>query len=411
MKERSAKAKKLKYLDHFNRRNFFKGLGFMSLTSMVKCKGGDSKTPTLEINIKNPRIPIPTVQSIGVTPLVNCAGTLTRLSGSLMPPEVKMAMMKAAEQFVEMDDLMNYVGKRLAELTGAEWGAVFAGACAAMQGVACACMVGTDPEKMLYLPHTEKLDKNECICRSYRGYTRAVWATGMKMIVARNSEEAEAAVNEKTAMIFVRSEDYLIEVGKKYNIPTVVDRAADELTKPIEYLEKGADLVIYSGGKCTRGPQSSGLLLGRKDIVNAAFLNMAPHHAFGRPSKVGKEEIMGLLTAVDLWYNGRDHEAEDLEQKRKLEYISEQITQIPAVTTKLNPPKGLSDRSWILNINWDRNTIKITNSEMKKVLFNGKPRIEMPTSGDGMLIRTYVSKDGDEIIVAKRLIEIFKSVM
>ena len=410
MKARLVEAEKLAFLDHLTRRNFFKGLGLMSLTSMVKCGGGASKTPTFEVKIKNPRIPIPTVQSIGATPVVNCYGTYTYLSGSLMPPEVKMAMMKAAEQFVEMDDLMNCVGKRLAELTGAEWGAVFSGCCGALQGAACACMVGTDPEKMLYPPHTELLDKNECICRGYGGYTRAVWATGMKMIVARNRAEAEAIVNEKTAMIFGGSDDF-IGVGRKYNIPILVDCAADELTKPIEYLEKGADLVAYSGGKCIRGPQSSGLLFGRKDLVNAAFLNMAPHHAFGRPSKVGKEEIMGCLAAVDLWYNGRDHEAEQLEWKRRVEYISAQITQIPTVTTTVNPPKGLDNRSWTLNINWDRNTIKITNREMEKVLFNGKPRIAMPTSGEGMFVQPYQTQEGDEIIVANRLKEVFSSVM
>ena len=134
------------------------------------------------------------------------------------------------------------------------------------------------------------------------------------MIVARNSEEAEAAVNEKTAMMFGGS-DYIIAVGNKYNIPILVDRAALGVTKPIEDLERGADLVAVSGGKIMRGPQPTGILFGRKDLVTAAFLNMYPHHSFGRICKLGKEEIMGCLAAVDLYINGTDQEALRLEWK------------------------------------------------------------------------------------------------
>ena len=408
MKAQSAEAKKHAFLDHFTRRNFFKGMGFMSLTSMANCGGETSNKPTLELEIKNPRIPIPTYESIGATPIVNLVHDYTTLGGCLMPPEVKMAMLKAAEQYVQIDDLMYYVGKRLSELTGAEWGAIFPGAAACLAASALACMVGSDPERRMYPPHTEGL-KNECICRSYRGYGRAIWSTGMKMIVARNREEAEAAVNEKTSMMFGGS-DYIIEVGNKYNIPILVDRAALGVGKPIEDLERGADLVAVSGGKIMRGPQPTGLLFGRKDLVDAAFLNMYPHHSFGRICKLGKEEIMGCLAAVDLYINGTDQEALRLEWKRSIEYINEQITQIPTVTTKVNPPRGPLGY-WSLDVGWDQNTIKISSEEVAKQLLNGTPRIFVRIRGDHIYLETAFAQEGDEIVGARRLKEIFSSAM
>ena len=375
-----------------SRRDLFKGTGLAALAGL----GGCGKTGESEAH--KDRIPIPTVQSLGLKPVVNCWGTYTHHSGSLLEPEVKKAMMKASEQYVLMDDLGEAVGRRLGELTGSEWGVVTSGAAAALAAATCACIVGTDPEKMLLLPHTEGL-KNEVICRGFGTYTRAVWMVGVKMIVVKTREEMEAAVNERTAMMFGNSDD-IISVGKKFGIPVLYDAAAENLTVPNVHLEKGCDLVVYSGGKCLRGPQSSGMLIGRKDLCVAAWLNMAPHHAYGRPMKVDKEAIMGLVAAVDLWVNGRDHEAEWKEWEFRLNYIIERISDVPTLKTQINQPRGLSNKAPSLTITWDEERLKLTYEEAKKRLLDQDPRISVPIGRGGMTIQPYQTQKGDEIRIA-----------
>jgi len=198
----------------------------------------------------------------------------------------------------------------------------------------------------------------------------------------------------------------MVRIGKKYGIPVMVDAAAERPDVPNVYLEAGADLVCYSGGKCMRGPQSAGLLLGRKDLVQAAFLNISPHHTLGRPMKVGKEEIMGMLAATEMWVNGRDHKAEWKEWERKLKHISDAVTSIPTVTTEVVQPDRPSNYAPRLSITWDQNKVKITPGEVNEKLYDGNPGIEMPYGSRGMTIMSYMLEPGDEVPVAKRLKEV-----
>ncbi len=396
-----------------SRRKLLKGAGLAAVAGTAGC-GSAERTPAT-------RIPPVDYASLGVRPIINCKGTYTALSGSLILPEVREAMDRASRAYVPMDELMEGVGRRIAELTGAEWGMITAGCNAAQFGAACACVVGADPEKMAILPDTRGM-KNEMITPSWHRnvYDRAFTMAGITMISVDTLDEYEAAFSDKTAMICVLGDqsdrgafmlDDIIRVAKKHNIPVFVDAAAERPDVPDLYLEAGADLVGYSGGKCLRGPQSSGILMGRKDLCKAAFLNLSPHHALGRPMKCGKEEIMGCLAALEMWINGRDHEAEWKEWLRRFDYISAALANIPSVRTEVVEPTMRSNYAPRLSITWEQDAVGISPDNVAFKLDEGVPRIQMSPSRNGMMIMSYMMEDGDEIPVASRLKEILTAAM
>jgi L-seryl-tRNA(Ser) seleniumtransferase len=395
------------FLGSLTRRGFFRGSGIAALAGLFGANRAAGKR----------KGPVTTYESIGVKPVINCWGTMTILSGSLMLPEVNAAIEESAKHYVHMDELMEGAGKRLAELTGAEWGIVTSGAAGALAGATAACMAGADPEKMAMLPDTTGMPNEVIVHRSHRNvYDRSLWMTGARMVEVDSREAMEAAVNDKTAVIMVLGEaldnraitlEEIVAIGKKHSVPVLVDAAAERPDVPNIYLKAGADLVTYSGGKCLRGPQSAGILLGRKDLCRAAFLNISPHHGFGRPMKVGKEEVIGMLTALDMWINHRDHKAEFSEWERKLGYIVKTIMRTPGVAATINQPRGRSNVAPTLSISWDTAKVRISPEEAHRLLREGKPRIWMPSSGRGLSIMSYMMEKGDEVVVAKRLREIF----
>ena len=394
--------------NRLTRRDLFKGSGLAALAGFTGCSNAKDTAA--------PKITIPTYESIGAKSIINCMGTHTNRGGSLMLPEVMKAMEEANKHYVRMDDLMERVGKRLAELTGAEWGCVTSGAAGAMFAATCACIAGADPEKMAMLPETDGMKNEVLVPKDQRHiYDRSIWMVGAKMIEVETAEEMEANVTERTCMIDCWSEvlhqsnislEDMVRIGKKHGIPVMVDAAAERPDVPDRYIRTGADLVCYSGGKCVRGPQSAGLLLGRKDLVQAAFLNCAPHHALGRPMKVGKEEIMGMLAAMEMWVHGRDHKAEWKEWERKLQHISDAVTSIPSVKTEVIQPDRPSNNAPRLSVTWDQEEVKISPQEVNEQLYEGDPGIEMPFNSRGMSIMSYMLEEGDEIPVAKRFREV-----
>jgi uncharacterized pyridoxal phosphate-dependent enzyme len=403
-------------VNRLSRRTFFKGAGLAAAAGISGCE------KPAGFSVQADRIPIPTYESINVTPLINCRGTYTAMSGSLMLPETRKAMIKASERYVMIEELMNGVGARISEMTGAEWGIVTSGCAAALFAATAACVAGTDRELQARLPMPPNVKdmKNECImCKSHRnGYDRAVRMLGVNIIEVETKEEMEAAVNERTAMILIMGQsiktgtitfENMIAIGKKNNIPVLVDAAAERPDVPNMYLQGGADLVAYSGGKCLRGPQSSGLLMGRKDLCQAAFRNISPHGGMGRPMKVGKEEIMALLTALDLWINGRDHAAERKEWDRRFAYISDKVTQVASVKTEVVEANTRPNNAPTLHITWDPNTVKIEPREVAKQLTEGSPRIVLFTGENGVRIMSYMMEPDDEIPVASRIHEILSS--
>ena len=278
-------------------------------------------------------------------------------------PEVRAAMDAATKHFVQMDELAEAVGRRLAELTGAEWGMVSAGCAAGLKHVTAACVAGGNPEKLIRIPDLTGLDKTEVVVpRTSRSvYDHAIRNIGVKMIMVDTLEELANALSPRTAMIYLtaegeastgRSLENVAKIAKPKDIPILVDAAAEVLTIPNVHLQRGATVVAYSGGKAIRGPQCAGLLLGRKDILMSAWQASSPHHGPGRDNKVGREETLGMLAAVEAWVK-RDHEAEWKTWLSWLDTISKRVSTIDGVKTAVREPNGLSNRSPALMISWD----------------------------------------------------------
>ena len=256
---------------------------------------------------------------IGIRPLINCRGTITAISGSTSLPEVKQAMYNASLYHVRMDEMMEAVGAELGKLSGAEWGIATTGTAAATCIATVACIAGTDVEKSQALPYIKKKDQVVIPKTSRNPYDIGVRMCGVEMVEFSSPEELRAKISDRTAMMYIlanprwdntpMSTKNLAAIAKEHGVPVFVDAAATELDLPNPHIEAGADLVAYSGGKCMRGPQSSGLLIGKKDLCQAAYFQGAPHHNYGRAMKCSKEETMGLLAAVRAWRK-RDHEAE-----------------------------------------------------------------------------------------------------
>jgi L-seryl-tRNA(Ser) seleniumtransferase len=275
---------------------------------------------------------------------------------------------------------------------------------------------------MQRLPNVAGL-KNEVIVPyySHNVYDHAARMVGVKLVVVRDKAELEPAFNERTAMVYILAGPNddgalgtraIAEVARRKNVPVVVDAAAEILTlKPNVHLERGASAVAYSGGKCIRGPQAAGLLLGDKSLLQGAWVNSAPHHAFGRSLKVGKEEIMGMLAAVEMWVK-RDHKAEWAEWESRLGQISTSVQRVAGVTAKINQPSAdLSNRTPELVIQWDGAKLQITGQEMAKILRDTDPRV-IVARGTGsrpgnmastLAIVPYQMQPGDEKVVAERV--------
>ena len=358
---------------------------------------------------------VPTYEDIGVRPLVNCRGTLTMIGGSIMLPEVVEAMAVAAGRFVNLDELMEAVGGRLAELLQVEWGLVTSGCAAALCQVTAACVAGRDPENIVRLPDTHGMKSEVIVPAGHRHvYDHAIRMVGVEIIEVETVSDLEAAIGEQTAMFAVKgnvadqgqiSIGDLARCGVARGIPTLVDAAAERPDIPNRYLAAGADAVAYSGGKCLRGPQSSGLVLGRKDLLQTAFLHGAPHHSLGRPMKAGKEEIMGLLAAVEQWVQ-RDMEAEWRQWEGWLENIAAAASQFPSVTTAIAQPETRSDMTPRLSIEWNRDQLDIEPRAVQAQLEAGEPRIEVNCSDRGIAIMAYTLEPGEDEIISRRLGEV-----
>jgi D-glucosaminate-6-phosphate ammonia-lyase len=357
---------------------------------------------------------------IGVQPFINCTATYTINGGSQMLPEVIATIEQASHYHVNIDELMAKVSERLAQYLQVPWGIVTAGAAAALTHGTAACIAGADPEKMQRLPNLEGL-KNEVIMprESRVVYDHAVRTLGVKIIEVNSTEELQSAIGPRTAMIEILGQHFgsakldlkdIAPIARKANIPILVDAAADYLIVPNPYLALGADLVAYSGGKIIRGPQTAGLLVGREDLVRAAWANSAPHHAFGRAIKVSKEEIAGMLRAVEIWSTQRDIKGDFKEWESWYAHITEQITRVPGVKTEVRGP-ARGGPFPTLNVSWDPAKVQLTAGEVGRKMLEGEPRIMTHAEGEGhsFLIRPVALKPDQYKIVAQRLTEVLRS--
>ena len=364
-------------------------------------------------------------QRIGVEPVINCRGTFTIIGGSVPRPRVSEAQREASPFFVQLDELALGVGQRLAELTGAEWGMVSSGCAAALKHVAAGCVTGGNPENLVRIPHLTGFEKTEVVVpRRYRTtYDHGIRTLGVTMIAVDTPEEMEKALGPKTAMIYLMannnvppdgpfSYEQIMRMAKPLNIPVLADAAAEDLTIPNVHLQRGVDVVAYSGGKALCGPQSAGLILGRKDILMAAWQASSPHHGPGRDNKVNKDEQIAMVAAVEDWI-ARDHVAKEREWRTWLENIGRRVSAINGVTYSVSDlSSGLSNRSLRLSISWNPEVFNLYGTDVAEICATTKPRIAIGGSyldnngRTGVSITSGQMQSGEDRIVADRLYEI-----
>ena len=353
-------------------------------------------------------------KELGIRTFINAAGTYTSMTGSLMPKEVIEAINYGALQYVNLDELQDKVGARIAELLDCEYATVSSGCFGAMSIAMAGVICGKDQEKVKKLPNTRGM-KNEVIMQESHtiGYAQALTNVGAKVVKVKTARDLEKSINKKTAMLWFLNANTgrgqikwkeFIELGKKHGIPTFIDCAAD--VPPVENLfrftKMGFDMVAFSGGKGLRGPQSAGLLLGKKKYIEAARLHTPPRgETIGRGMKVNKEEVLGMLAALEL-YLSRDHDAEWKMWEDQINMISEAAKSVGDVETKISVPK-YANCVPTLRINWDQNKIKISPDELRKKLREGNPSIQTDGDKNSIGMTTWMMVPGQETIVSKRI--------
>jgi len=372
---------------------------------------------------------------LGVRTIINCRGTWTYLSGSLELPEVRAAQLEAAKRFVDITELQHAVGRRLAEVTGAESGMVTSGAAGAMASATAACLAGNDPAKIWQLPDTTGLKHEVVMVGGRSAFDSAIRLAGAKLVLVYSRQELQNALNANSAMIYTTDigEDLAqeITIAKGARVPLLLDDAAG--IPPIDniklYAKMGTDLYTFSGGKGLMGPQCSGLLLGRKDLIEAALANTNPWEgAICRPMKVGKEEIIGCLAAVESWLR-MDLNALTSDWDGRVRRIAKLVETVPGVRTDIQIPKD-GNRYPTLSVTWDEKDWGFTVAECARKLSEGDPRIEVLTKNNPSLVPGVIegnpnrkgaeAKDqlqivsmtlqpGEDIIVGRRLREILNT--
>ena len=361
-------------------------------------------------------------KELGLRTFINAAGTYTSMTGSLMPKEVIEAIGYSADEYVNLDDLQDKVGERIAELLECEYATVSSGCFGAMSIGMAGVITGKDPKKVKQLPNTNGM-KNEVIMQESHsiGYAQALTNVGAKIVKVKTAKQLENAISNKTCMLWflnahtdrgeIKWEEF-ISLGKKYKIPTFIDCAAD--VPPVENLfrftKMGFDLVAFSGGKGLRGPQSAGLLLGKREYIEAARMHTPPRgETIARGMKVNKEEVLGMLAALEL-YLEKDHNKEWEMWESQIKLISESASSVEGVETEIHVPK-YANHVPSLRIRWNEKKVKISPNEVRKQLSEGHPSIQTVGDSTSVGITTWMMVPGQERIVAKRIKEILSSVI
>ncbi len=367
---------------------------------------------------------------LGVKKIINAAGTYTKYGGSLISTEVIKAMEAASHSFVDIDELLQKTGEYIAKCLNVESALITAGAAAGLALSAAACIAGSKPECIRSLPNTEGM-KNEIIimCCHRNPFDRAMIMAGAKYVEVGNAIEThpweiEVAIGEKTAgvVFFVQSEmlgasltlEEVVSIAHARNVRVIVDAAAE--LPPIEnlykFVERGADIVLFSGGKDIRGPQSSGLMIGEKGIIDICRLHGFPHHAIGRPMKLDKETIMGFVRAIEL-YLSEDHESREKKWEEQVDYIIERLNNISHIQAlKGYPVQPLTQPSTIprVYIKFDEETLKMTKEDIARELYEGNPRIATVIEKQYLSLNPHMLASGEEDIIINRIKEIIKRV-
>jgi uncharacterized pyridoxal phosphate-dependent enzyme len=362
-------------------------------------------------------------EELGVPTVINCEGTMTVLGGSLLRPELEAVMAMAGRHFVSIPDLEVAAGKRIAEMLKLPDGytaLVTSGAAAAIQSGLAGILTGANEALIRQLPDLTGMKSEVIIQKSHRNpFDHQLRSTGIKLVVIETREQLQSAISDRTAMMhfsnFANSEgqikvDEWVKLAKQYNLPCMNDAAAD--TPPVshlwDYTNMGYDLVTFSGGKAMRGPQCAGLLVGRKDLVAYALLNNSPHEdTLGRSQKVGKEEIIGMVKALEI-YLKEDHEALTKEWQARLDGISRELTKVPGVNTSFFTP-DIANHVPHVQITWD-SRISVTPQQVSKLLRNSKPAIVIGggEGRPGLQMSSFMLQPGEDKIVAEQLSRVLR---
>ena len=416
------------FLDKSNRRTFLGGLSALAaaLTSPRKLfatsgavKAGGGKRLTGFGSTGN------VYEELGVTTVINGEGTMTVLGGSLPRPEVEEVMALGGQHFVSIVELEVAAGKRITEMLKLPEGydvLVTAGAAAAMQSGLAGILTGDNPQLIKQIPVLTGMKSEVIIQKTHRNpFDHQLRSTGVKLIEVETAGDVKEAINPQTVMMHftnfanndgqIKDEEW-VRLAHEHNIPAFIDAAAD--TPPVsrlwDFANMGYDLIAFSGGKAIRGPQCAGLLIGKKDLIAYALLNNSPHEdTIGRSQKVGKEEIVGMVKALEL-YLQEDHEALNKEWQRRLEYVSAQVTKVPSVTASF-PKLEIANHVPHLQIKWEEKRIPMTPREVGKALRDGKPSIALSTGehGEALSMNSFMLQPGEEKVIAAELVKLFKA--
>jgi len=405
----------------WNRRSFLGSLGVIAGSVLAPRKLFASKSATGITGFGKSGNPY---DELGVTTVINCQGTMTMLGGSVIRPELEAVMAQAGRHFVRMPELEVAAGQRIAEMLKLPEGytaLVTSGAAAAMQSGLAGILTGDNETFIRQIPDLTGMKSEVIIQKSHRNpFDHQLRTTGVKLVEVESRDDLRQAISPRTAMMhfsnFANSQgqikvDEWVKVAKEYKIPCMNDAAAD--TPPVshlwDYANMGYDLVTFSGGKAIRGPQCAGMLIGRKDLVAYALLNNSPHEdTIGRSQKVGKEEIVGMVKALELYLN-EDHETLTKEWQERLESISRQIIKVPGVSTSFFVPE-IANHVPHMRIILNPAKISVTPNEVSRLLKDSKPSIVMSVGEDtpGLGMNSFMLQPGEDKIVANQLVRIFR---
>jgi len=362
-------------------------------------------------------------EELGIPTVINCEGTMTMLGGSLPHPQLEAVMFMAGKHFVSIPDLEVAAGNRIAQMLKLPEGytaLVTSGAAAAIQSGLAGILTGDNEALIRQIPDLTGMKSEVIIQKTHRNpFDHQLRTTGVKLVEIETREQLRRAVNDRTAMMHFSNfaneagqikVDEWVKLAKEYKIPCMNDAAAD--TPPVshlwDYANMGYDLITFSGGKAIRGPQCAGMLLGRKDLVAYALLNNSPHEdTIGRSQKVGKEEIIGMVKALELFL-AEDHDALAKEWQARLQGISQQITKVPGVRTSFFVP-DIANHVPHMQITWD-SKIALTPEQVSKTLKSSKPSIVMGggEGKPGLAMNSFMLQPGEDKIVAEQLVKLFR---
>jgi uncharacterized pyridoxal phosphate-dependent enzyme len=413
----------------WNRRSFLGGVATLAAAVVAPLKSSAGNRTAAPPKVTGFGSTGNVYEELGVSTVVNCEGTMTMLGGSLPHPEIQAVMEQAGRHYVSIPELEAAAGHRIAQMLKLPQGysaLVTSGAAAAIQSGLAGILTADNETLIKQLPDLTGMKSEVIIQKSHRNpFDHQLRTTGVKLVEIETRDQLRRAISDRTAMMhfsnFANPDgqikvDEWVKLGKQYNLPCMNDAAAD--TPPVshlwDYANMGYDLVTFSGGKAIRGPQCAGLLLGREDLVHYALLNNSPYEdTIGRSQKVGKEEIVAMIKALEIHLN-EDQDALAREWQQRLETISQQITKVPGVnTTYFMPP--VANHVPHMNITWDESRIHLTPQDASRLLRAGKPSIvigggkEGSEGRPGLVMNSFQLQPGEEKIVAEQMVQLFRA--